>query len=171
MPLLCIWRAAGFSGVVVLGPCRAGQTIKSNAAWAACYWRVNAWVVGRWRCADLSSGLQAVNAAWAAGRPERCRGPVFCRRVRRTCAAGWPEVSRVVLLFLLVMRPSCGCGAWCSAATRGGSLLVCWFHHAEYKSVLFTSGSPKCGASSGSTIICSFVGVTKYVGYCRIVMK
>lgn len=142
------WRAAGFSGGVVLGPCGAGQTAKSNAAWAAAYWRVNAWVVGRRRCAEWSDGLGAVNAAWAAGRPERRRGPVDCRRVRGACAAGWPEVRHVVLLHLLVMRRSCGYGAWCSAATCGGSLSVC--------SVMLSinrcysrRGSPIIGASSG----------------------
>lgn len=85
----------------MLGPCGAGQRVKSNAAWAAGYWRMNSWVVGRQRCAEWSGGLQAVNAAWASGRPERCRGPFDCRRVRGACASGWPEVRRVVLLLLL----------------------------------------------------------------------
>jgi hypothetical protein len=99
-------------------------------------------VVGRRRCAEWSGGPQAVIPAWAAGRQERRRGSVDCWRVRGACAAGWPEVRRVVLLLLLVMRRSCGCGAWCIAATRGVSLLVCCFRHAEYKPVLFMSGSP-----------------------------
>lgn len=50
------------------------------------------------------------------------------------------------------------CGAWCSAATRGVSLLVCCFRHGEYKSVLFPSWV---------TNIWRFVGVTNYVALRR----
>ena len=77
----------------------------------------------------------------------------------------------MMILLLLVTRRSCGCGVWCSPATRGGSLLVCWFRHAEYKSVLFASGVTNMWRFIEVTKYVALRRGQKYVGYCRSVTE
>jgi len=76
----------------------------------------------------------------------------------------------VVLLLLLVMRRSLD-------VVRGVvpqlAEFLCWSVVSVMVSInqcYSRRGSPIYGASSGSPIMWRFVGVTKYVGYCRSVM-
>jgi len=68
----CDWYAGelwSWAAGVMLSPCSGGPNGQEHCGMAASYWRLNAWVVGRWRCAEWSSGLQAVNAPCVASCP------------------------------------------------------------------------------------------------------